>query len=74
VEKYGRAGQVTNDSTIRRLRFESWIIKAAVTHSEYVILCHGNSCNAKTPLCYVILTLPLLFKIILNSCSRSVSL
>jgi hypothetical protein len=38
VEKYGRAGQVTNDSKIRRMRFACWIIKATNTRSEYVIL------------------------------------
>jgi hypothetical protein len=50
VAKYGKAGQITGDSTIRRMRFACWIIKATFTHSEYVIfilsrqqLCEGAS-------------------------------
>jgi hypothetical protein len=38
VEKYGRAGQATDDNVIRRMRFACWITKATDTHSEYVIL------------------------------------
>jgi len=38
VEKYGRAGQATDDNTIRRMRFSWCITKAKNTHSEYVIL------------------------------------
>jgi hypothetical protein len=38
VEKYGTAGQATDDNIIRRMRFACWIIKATDTHSEYVIL------------------------------------
>jgi hypothetical protein len=38
VEKYGRAGQATDDNIIRRMRFACWITKATDTHSEYVIL------------------------------------
>jgi hypothetical protein len=38
VEKYGRARQVTDISTIRCMRFACWITKATDTHSEYVIL------------------------------------
>jgi hypothetical protein len=38
VEKYGRAGQATDDNIIRRMRILCWIIKATDTHSEYVIL------------------------------------
>ena len=38
VEKYGRAGQTTDGSIIWRMRFELWVIKAADTHSEYIIL------------------------------------
>jgi len=36
VEKYGKAGQGTDDN--RRMRFGLWISKAADTHSGYVIL------------------------------------
>ena len=38
VEKYGTAGQATDDNIIRRMRFACWITKATDTHSEYVIL------------------------------------
>jgi hypothetical protein len=38
VEKYGRAGQATDDSIIRRMRSACWITKATETHSEYAIL------------------------------------
>jgi hypothetical protein len=38
MEKYGMAGQDTDDSIIRRMRFACWINKATDTHSEYVIL------------------------------------
>jgi hypothetical protein len=38
VEKYRRAGQATDDKETGRMRIEWWIIKAADTHSEYVIL------------------------------------
>jgi hypothetical protein len=37
VEKYGRAGQATEHTIIRRMRFAYWITKATDTHSEYVI-------------------------------------
>jgi hypothetical protein len=38
VEKYGRAGQATDDNTIWRMRFACWITKAIDTRSEYVTL------------------------------------
>ena len=38
MEKYGRAGQATDDNIIRRMRFACWITKTTDTHSEYVIL------------------------------------
>ena len=31
VEKYGRAGQATDDNIIRRMRFACWITKATNT-------------------------------------------
>ena len=37
VEKYGRAGQATNDSIIRRTRIACWIRKATNTPSEDVL-------------------------------------
>jgi hypothetical protein len=38
VEKYGTAGQTTDGSITRRMRFACWITKATDTHSEYIIL------------------------------------
>jgi len=38
VEKYGRARQATDDSSIRRVLFSCCITKATDTHSEYVTL------------------------------------
>jgi len=38
VEKYGRAGQATGDSIIRRMRSACWVTKATHTHSEFVIV------------------------------------
>jgi hypothetical protein len=38
LEKYCTAGQATDDSRIRRMRFTWWINKATNTHSEYLIL------------------------------------
>jgi hypothetical protein len=38
VEKYGTAGQTTDDNIIRRMRFGCWITKATHTHPEHVTL------------------------------------
>ena len=38
MEKYGRAGQATDDNIIQRMRFVCWITKATNTHSEYAML------------------------------------
>jgi hypothetical protein len=58
VEKYGTAGQATDDNIIQRMRFACWITKATDTHSEYVIrLCHGNNGYANAPQYYVTRTL-----------------
>ena len=38
VEKIVRAGQVTDENIIRRMRFACWITKATHELSEYVIL------------------------------------
>jgi hypothetical protein len=37
MEKYGTAGQATDDNMIRRMHFAYWITKATDTHSEYAI-------------------------------------
>ena len=36
MEKYGKAGQATDDDIIRSLRIACWITKATSTHSEHV--------------------------------------
>jgi len=64
VEKYGRAGQATDDNTIRRMRFAGWVTKATDTHSECVmpnVFHRYNGCT-NAPYCYVICTLPVCFK------------
>ena len=38
VKNYGKAGQATDGNITRRMRFAFWIINAADTHSEYVIV------------------------------------
>ena len=38
VEKYGRAGQVTNENITRRMRLRCRIPEATDTHSEYIKL------------------------------------
>jgi hypothetical protein len=37
VEKYGGAGQATEDTLTRRMRFSCWLTKVTNTHSEYEI-------------------------------------
>ena len=60
MEKYGRDGQVTNDSTIRHMRFACWIIKATDTHSEYVVPIRSKDLQVKTQL---VLWIFILFKV-----------
>ena len=63
MEKYGRAGQATDDNIIRRMRFAGWITEATDTHSECVILLfHRSSGCTNAPQCYVIRALPVLYK------------
>ena len=40
MEKYGRAGQATDNNTcvVRSMRIAYWVTKATDTHSEHVIL------------------------------------
>ena len=38
MEKYSTAGQATDDSIIRRMRFLCCVTKDRVTHSEYEII------------------------------------
>ena len=45
MEKYGTAGQATDDNINSYLRIACWITKAADIHSEFVILLlfHGKN-------------------------------
>ena len=54
---YGKAGQITDDSTKRRMRFSCWIAKHTDTHSEYVIFI-DNNVYANASQCYFIHALP----------------
>jgi hypothetical protein len=38
MEKYGTAGQATDDTVIRCFRIACWISKATNTHSQYIEL------------------------------------
>ena len=60
MEKYGRAGQATDDNIIRRMRFACCITKATdITLINTFCFFHGNNGYAKAPRSYV--TLPVLF-------------
>jgi hypothetical protein len=37
VEKYGTAGQATDDNITRRMRFARWLIKTTDTNPEYLM-------------------------------------
>ena len=64
MEKYGRAGQATDDDITRRMCFACLMPKATNTHSEYVIhtacllLSHCNSGCKYAPQYYVTVHLP----------------
>jgi hypothetical protein len=62
VEKCGTAGQATDGSTIRRMRFACWVTKATDAQSE-----HDNSGYAKAPECYVMRTFAVLLRVILQA-------
>jgi hypothetical protein len=55
LEKYGTAGQATDDNTIRRMRVACCITKARDKHAEYVtlIVFPGNNGYANAPQFYV---------------------
>ena len=38
MEKYGTAGQATDENTIQRPRCACWVNRATDTHSEYITL------------------------------------
>jgi len=56
VEKYGTAGQATDENIIRRMRFACWINKAADRHLEYIkpLIFYGNNCCTNAPQCHII--------------------
>jgi hypothetical protein len=59
MEKYGRARQVTDYTTIRRMRIACWIPKVTNTLSEYVMLIPLQQWLRKL-VCYFTHTLPVL--------------
>jgi hypothetical protein len=63
VEKYYRAGQVTDGNIKRRMRNAHRIPKATNTHSEYgiTIVFHYNNGCTNSPQCYTTLSVLLLF-------------
>jgi hypothetical protein len=60
VEKYGTAGQATDDNIIRRMRIACCITKATDT-LRICIFFHGNNGYANAPQFYFIHILPVLF-------------
>jgi len=59
VEKYGRVRQATDDNITQNMHFACWIDKA--TDTQLLLFhCYIGSTNA--PQCYVIRTLPVLFR------------
>jgi hypothetical protein len=38
VEKYGTAGEATDDKTVWRMRFARWVTMATNTHSKFSII------------------------------------
>jgi len=61
MEKYGRAGQATDDSITRCMRFSCWNSMDTDTRVEYVIMFfHGNSGYANAPNCCITRTLRVL--------------
>jgi hypothetical protein len=47
VEKYGRAGQATDDNMIRRMRIACCRTKGTDTDSEHVLMIHFNKTTKK---------------------------
>jgi hypothetical protein len=54
VEKYGTAGQVTDDNVNQCVCFACWITKARNVHSAYVI-CNANCFSMATVIMVVLL-------------------
>jgi len=52
VEKYGRAGQATDHTVTRRMRFSCWLTKATNTHSQYEIFTAFPWQQRSSVLCY----------------------
>jgi hypothetical protein len=66
VEKYGRAGQATDNNRKQRMRFTFCVSKAAETLRIYnVIALHGNIAYANASLFYDIRALHVLFGLVI---------
>ena len=63
VEKYGTAGQATDDNMIWHMHFACWITNVTDTHSQYVTLTAfpWQQWLHKHASCYITCILPLLF-------------
>ena len=75
MEKCGTARQATDDSIIRLMRVSCWVTKDRDTHSEYTIIIAfpRQQWFANELHCYVVRTLPVLFKYLPNRKSREVN-
>jgi len=66
VEKYGRAGQATDNNRTQRMRYTCWVSRATETlRICNIISFHGNIGYANASLFYVIRTLPVLFGLLI---------
>jgi hypothetical protein len=69
VQEYGRAGQPTDESIIRRMRFACWINTVTDTYSEYVLLIalpRQTWFRERAPFFTLVYTFPLLFPLFCN--------
>jgi hypothetical protein len=49
MEKYGVAGQATDNNTVRCMHLGRWLNKATDTHSEYIKVCFSTARNVTRP-------------------------
>jgi hypothetical protein len=66
VEKYGRAGQATDNNVKWYMDFACWLTKATDKRSEYIALIavHGNNGYGNASHCYVVREMPILLKLV----------
>ena len=71
MEKYGRAGQATDDNKTRRICFAYCIPKATNTHNRVIkyMLHFAGTVVRRTRLCYVVHTVP----VFLINCANQVT-